>query len=356
MARIVVLALPGVVPFELGIPARIFGAAVDQAGGRLYEVVTCSLDGRPVRTDADYSISVEHDARALATADIVVIPPSHALGSVMADGRLPAEVTDALALVRPGAKLVAICTGAFVLGAAGLLDDRPATTHWRLADRLARLFPKIAVDPDVLFVDDGDVLTSAGVAAGIDLCLHLIRSEHGSAVASAVSRDCVVPPARDGGQAQYIERPVPEPSAGSTAAARQWALEHLDRPLALADLAGRAALSTRTFTRRFRAETGLSPGQWLARQRVDLARHLLEATDLPIDLIADRAGFGTATSMRQHLHAAIGVSPSAYRRTFQPAQLFRPPTGSAQSAQRPAPSLVQRPAQRPAEHPAPARQ
>lgn len=172
------------------------------------------------------------------------------------------------------------------------------------------------VDPDVLFIDDGDVLTSAGVAAGIDLCLHIVRRDHGSAVANQVARICVVPPTRDGGQAQYIKRPVPDVSKGSTATTRSWALEHLDRPFSLADLAVHASMSVRTFTRRFRDETGLSPAQWLIRHRVDLARHLLETSDLPIDHIVRRAGFGTPDSLRKHLHATIGVSPDTYRRTF----------------------------------------
>jgi transcriptional regulator GlxA family with amidase domain len=318
MHRIVVLTLPGVIPFELGIPARIFGAALDAAGRPYYEVITCSVDGLPVRTDADYSITVEHDARILATADTVIISPTHDLDEMYWEGTLPGPLRDTLAQVRPGTRMVAICTGTFVLAAAGLLDGRPATTHWRHAEQLATLYPSIKVDPDVLYVDDGDVLTSAGVAAGIDLCMHLVRRDHGSAVANQVARTCVVPPARDGGQAQYIQRPAPSASEGSTSVARQWALERLDQPLSLADLAAHSAMSTRTFTRRFRAETGLSPGQWLIRQRVDLARHLLEATDLSIDHVADRAGFGTATSLRQNLQATIGISPSAYRHTFQP--------------------------------------
>ncbi|GAB3661944.1 helix-turn-helix domain-containing protein [Actinocorallia lasiicapitis] len=316
MHRVVVLALPGVVPFELGIPARIFGAARDGDQSRLYEVLTCSLDGLPVRTDADYAITVEHSATVIATADTLVIPPSHALHDISPDGMLPDPLKAAFSQLRPGTRLVAICTGAFVLGAAGLLDGRPSTTHWRLASQLARLFPRTTVDPDVLFIDDGDVLTSAGVAAGIDLCLHIVRRDHGSAVANGVARTCVVPPSRDGGQAQFIERPVPEPQSGNTAATRAWALDNLSRPLSLDELAAHAAMSKRTFTRRFRAETGLSPGQWLTGQRVELARSLLETTDLPIDLIADRTGLGTPTSLRQHLRNSLGVTPSTYRRTF----------------------------------------
>ncbi|MGW7458827.1 GlxA family transcriptional regulator [Streptomyces sp. NPDC054797] len=320
MHRIGVLALDGVVPFELGIPARIFGAARDLTGNALYSVTTCSLDGRPVRAEADYELSVAHDASVLATVDTVVIPPSHSLGPIREEGRLPDALRSALAAVRPGTRMVAICTGSFVLAAAGLLDHRPATTHWREAERLQRMFTRVRVDPDVLFVDDGDVLTSAGVAAGVDLCLHIVRRDHGSEVANEVARACVVPPWRDGGQAQYIRRPVPAPTENGTAPTRSWVLERLAEPVTLADMAAHAKVSVRTFTRRFRDEVGASPGQWLVRQRIDRARHLLETTDWPIDTVADRAGLGSGASLRQHLHAAIGVSPQAYRRTFRAVQ------------------------------------
>ncbi|MGW2917046.1 GlxA family transcriptional regulator [Streptomyces angustmyceticus] len=317
MHRVGVLALDGVVPFELGIPARIFGAAHSAEGEPLYTVVTCSPDGRPVRADADYDIAVAEDASVLASVDTVVIPPSHALATIAEDGRLPEELRKVLGYIRPGTRMVAICTGAFVLAAAGLLDHRPATTHWKEALQLQRLFTTVRVDPNVLFVDDGDVLTSAGAAAGVDLCVHLVRRDHGSAVANEVARTCVVPPWRDGGQAQFIRLPVPEPSAGGTAATRVWALERLGEPLTLNALAAHARVSVRTLTRRFRDEVGMSPGQWLAGQRIERARHLLETTDWPIDLVAHHAGFGTGTSLRQHLHAAVGVSPQTYRRTFR---------------------------------------
>ncbi|WP_329334613.1 helix-turn-helix domain-containing protein [Streptomyces sp. NBC_01352] len=309
--RVVVLALDGVYPFELGIPSRILGAA----DGR-YEVLTCSVDGRPVRSNADFTIGVEHGPEILATADTVVIAPvdpSH----VGTD--LPDEVVAALALIRPDARIVSICTGAFVLAAAGLLDGHMATTHWQLADRFRRMYPHIALDPDVLFVDDGRILTSAGAASGVDVCLHLVRRDHGSELANTVARRCVVPPFRDGGQAQYIEQPVPEQGAAGTAATRAWALERLGDPLTLADLAGHARMSLRTFARRFNEEVGLSPGRWLIQQRLSRARHLLEASDLSVDQIAGQVGFATGASLRQHLHASIGVSPQAYRRTFQTA-------------------------------------
>ncbi|WP_371670719.1 helix-turn-helix domain-containing protein [Streptomyces sp. NBC_00289] len=316
--RVVVLALDGLLPFELGIPHRIFGRPKDARGRHLYEVVTCSI--RPpgsVETDADFAIDVRYGPEALATADTVVVPASYELGPVYEEGVLTPELAAALARIRPGTRLTAICTGGYVLAAAGHLDGRPAATHWADADRFQRLFPRIRVDPDVLFIDDGDVLTSAGVAAGIDLCLHMVRRDHGTAVANEVARRTVVPPHRDGGQAQYIHRPLPEPQLATTTTARAWALGRLHEPIQLRDMAEQEAMSVRTFTRRFREETGVSPGQWLTQQRVERARHLLESTDLSVDQIARDAGFGTAQSMRQHLQTALGVTPTAYRRTFR---------------------------------------
>ena len=316
--RVVVLALDGLLPFELGIPQRIFRLARDAQGRHLYDVVTCSIrPPGPVRTDADFAILVENGPQALATADTVVVPASYELGPVYEEGVLTDELVAALAHVRPGTRLVAICTGGFVLAAAGCLDGRPATTHWSSAERFQRLFPKIRVDADVLFVDDGDVLTSAGVAAGIDLCLHIVRRDHGTAIANDVARRTVVPPHRDGGQAQYIQRPLPEPQLATTTAARAWALRRLHEPIQLRDMAEQEAMSVRTFTRRFREEAGVSPGQWLTGQRVERARRLLESTDLSVDQVARDAGFGTAQSMRQHLQATLGVTPTAYRRTFR---------------------------------------
>ncbi|MEV4005406.1 helix-turn-helix domain-containing protein [Actinomadura sp. NPDC049753] len=316
MHRVAVLALDGVIPFELGIPSRIFGDAVGADGEPLYEVITCTVDGRPVTSSAGFTIGVECGAEAVGGADTVVIPPSNALGPVREHGRLPEPTAKALSYIRPGARIVSICTASYVLAAAGLLDDRPATTHWREAEHFQGMFPLVRVDPGVLFVDDGDVFTSAGAAAGVDLCLHLVRLDHGSEVANRVARGCVVPPWRDGGQAQYIERPIPEPSQATTADTRAWALKHLDRPVTLAELAAHARTSVRTFTRRFRDEVGMTPGQWLIRQRVERARQLLEGSDLPIDHVAEQSGFGASSSLRQHFRAIIGISPAAYRRTF----------------------------------------
>ncbi|MYW68048.1 helix-turn-helix domain-containing protein [Streptomyces sp. SID8379] len=316
--RVVVLALDGIIPFELGIPQRIFGRARSAAGDPVYSVVTCGLEGPgPVRTDADYAILVEHGPEALGTADTVIVPSSYTLGPVYEEGRLSPALAAALAHVRPGTRMVSICVGSYVLAAAGLLDGRPATTHWADAEHFQRTYPAVLVDPDVLFIDDGDILTSAGVAAGIDLCLHIVRRDHGTAVANDVARRTVVPPHRDGGQAQYIERPVPEPQSATTTAARAWALARLHEPIQLRDMAEQESMSVRTFTRRFREETGISPGQWLTRQRVERARHLLESSSLSIDQVATDAGFGTAQSMRQHVQAALGVTPTTYRRTFR---------------------------------------
>jgi transcriptional regulator GlxA family with amidase domain len=314
--EVAVLVLPDSMAFEVGLPHKFLGGAVDASGRRLYRVRVATLDGGPVRTSAGYSVLPEHDASILATADTVVVPGVYGT-SVMTDGTLPPGLATLLRQTARSARMVSICTGAFVLAAAGLLDGRPATTHWMHTDAFARLFPQVDLDPDVLFVDDGDVLTSAGNAAGIDLLLHVLRRDHGSEVANLVARRSVVAPWRDGGQSQFIERPVLEAGDSGTAATRAWALERLSEPLSLADLAAHARMSVRTFTRRFREETGLSATRWLVQQRIALARRLLEATDTPVERVATDAGFGTTASLRAHLHAAVGVAPLTYRRTYQ---------------------------------------
>ncbi|MGP4112219.1 GlxA family transcriptional regulator [Streptomyces sp. 4N509B] len=315
--RVAVLVRPGLLSIELGIAHRIMGIARTPAGDPLYEVVTCAPVPGVLRTDADFTVTVEHGPEAVAEADTVIVPASHNADETMREGCLPPELADALARRGPGTRIASICSGAFVLGAAGLLDGRRATTHWAYADLFRRLFPRVRLDPDVLYVDEGEVLTSAGVASGIDLCLHMVRSDFGTAVANSVARRTVVPPHRDGGQAQFVERPVPAPRVHTTGNARAWALDRLAEPLTLRELAARESMSVRTFTRRFREETGMSAQRWLTQQRVERARQLLEETDLPVDRVAREAGFGTATSMRQHLAAALGVSPSRYRRTFR---------------------------------------
>lgn len=314
--RVAVLVRDGVLPFELSIVHRIFGQARSAAGAALYEVVTCAIEPGEIRTDADFTVTVTHGPQALAEADTVVVPGSE-VDFEPRIGPLDPSLTAALARIPSGTRIASICTGSFVLAAAGLLTGRRATTHWRSSARFQERFPDVAFDVDVLYTDDDGVLTSAGAASGIDLCLYMIRTDYGAAVANEVARGSVVPPHRDGGQAQYVRRPMPDPGISSTSRARRWALENLERPVTLRELAAQESTSVRTFTRRFRDEIGVSPGRWLIRQRVERACALLERSDLPVDQVALTAGFGTADSMRLHLQAELGVSPSAYRATFR---------------------------------------
>jgi transcriptional regulator GlxA family with amidase domain len=316
MHRIAVLLLPPVVGFDAAIAPTLFSNATDADGNELYDVVTCGLTPGPVAATTGFDLVPAAGPDALATADTVVIPGTR-YPPARIDGVLAPDAADALARIRPGTRLVSICTGAFVLAAAGLLDGRPATTHWKFADSMRRLHPQVLLDENVLFVDDGDVLTSAGLAAGIDLCLHIIRSDHGAQVANAVARYCVVPPWREGGQAQFIDRQVPAPDQFSTAATREWALQHLDEELTVQCLARHANMSARTFNRRFREETGQSPGVWVRNRRVDRARELLELRDLPVDEVARQAGLGSGGNLRHHLRRGVGMSPSSYRKVYQ---------------------------------------
>jgi transcriptional regulator GlxA family with amidase domain len=316
MHRVAVLLLPPVVGFDAAIAPTLFANAADADGNALYDVVTCALTEGPVEATAGFHVLPGTGPEVLATADTVVIPGTR-YPPARIDGTLPADVSAALATIRPGTRLVSICTGAFVLAAAGLLDGRPATTHWKFADAMRRMHPEVLVDENVLFVDDGDILTSAGLAAGIDLCLHIIRRDHGAQVANAVARYCVVPPWREGGQAQFIDRQVPTPDHYSTAPTRQWALRHLDEELTVQRLARHAKMSTRTFNRRFREETGESPGAWIRSRRVDRARELLESRDLSVDEIARLSGLGSGGNLRHHLRRGMGMSPSSYRKVYQ---------------------------------------
>jgi len=316
MHRVAVLLLPPVVGFDAAIPPLLFSNATDADGNALYEVVTCALTPGPVAATTGFAVLPAAGPEALETADTVVIPGTR-YPPARIDGVLAPEASEVLARIRRGTRLVSICTGAFVLAAAGLLDGRRATTHWKFADDMRRLHPQVLVDENVLFVDDGDVLTSAGLAAGIDLCLHIIRSDHGAQVANAVARYCVVPPWREGGQAQFIDRQVPAPDHFSTAATREWALEHLGEELTVHRLARHANMSARTFSRRFREETGQSPGAWVRSRRVDRARELLESRDLPVDQVARLSGLGSGGNLRHHLRRGVGMSPSSYRKSYQ---------------------------------------
>lgn len=278
-----------------------------------YDVRICAAEPAPLRLWPWGVLEPEHGLEALDEADTVIVPPP---GWERLE--YPPELLDGLRRAHArGARIASVCTGAFVLGAAGLLDDRPAITHWQSVDALARAFPLARIQRTVLYVDDGDILTSAGSAAGLDLCLHLVRRDHGSRVAGQVARHTVVAPHRDGGQAQYVPTPVPEPSSAPFSASLDWARERLDRPVEIASWARAAGQSPRTFARHFRAATGVTPLQWLAAERVRRAQELLEDSDLPVEAVAERCGFGTAAGLRKHFGRRLGTTPQEYRRTFR---------------------------------------
>jgi AraC family transcriptional activator FtrA len=310
--RVAALCLDGVVAFDLAVPAEVFSLAWAN-GGPLYEFTACAPRAGAVRTTTGFEIAAVAGLEAADAADTVIVPGYRAVFDAP-----PEPALEALrAAVARGARVASICTGAFALAHAGLLDGRRATTHWFAAAELAQRFPAIDVDPDVLYVDEGPILTSAGLSAGIDLCLHLIRADHGEVIGSQVARAMVASPHRAGGQAQFIERALPAaPDSGSLEGVRAWALDHLTEPLDVATLAARAAVSPRTFARRFVAETGTTPLKWLHAQRVLEARRLLEHTDLSIEQVATRAGFGSAPSLREHFRRAMRTTPTAYRRAF----------------------------------------
>lgn len=310
MHRIAVIAVPPVTVFDLSIPELVFShVLVDGSPG--YEVVVCTPDPGVVESGSSLGVVVAHGLEAAADADTVMVTGTHARKDV--DGRVIDVLREAAGR---GCRVASICSGAFVLAEAGLLDGRSATTYWTLSEEFAERFPLVDLQPGVLFVVDGPILTSAGLAAGIDLCLHIVRNDYGAVAANEIARLAVVAPIRPGGQAQFIATPLPPERGASLALTRAWALERLDRPLTLGELADHARTSTRTLTRRFREETGLSPLQWLLHQRVDRARELLEATGLPVDQVARESGLGTADSLRLHLHRRTGLSPSGYRAAF----------------------------------------
>ena len=308
MHVVMALALPTVEAFDLAIPAQVF---TDASLTERYEFAVCASEAGLVQSTAGFAVQAEHGLEALAAADTVVVPGYKPLDDP--GERVCAALRQA---ADRGARIVSVCTGAFALAAAGLLDHRRATTHWQYAAQLATRYPTVEVDPDVLWVDEGAVLTSAGLAAGIDLCVQLVRADHGSQAAVAVARWMVVAPHREGGQAQWLERPVPTPGE-SLAATTEWALEHLADPLTVADLAKHAGWAPRTFTRQFTAQTGMSPLRWLTAARVREARRLLEVSDLPVEVIADRCGLGTAANLRLHLARDAGTTPTAYRAAYQ---------------------------------------
>ncbi len=306
-----VLVLDGLAIFEFGVICEVFGIDRSADGVPNFDFKVCGPEaGRPVRTAVGATLTPDHGLDALIGADLVAIP---AIGGTDYRPEALAAVREAVAT---GSTVLTVCSGAFLAGAAGLLDGRPCTTHWMHADDLAAAYPTARVDRNVLFVDDGNLITSAGTAAGIDACLHLVRRELGAEVTNKIARRMVVPPQRDGGQRQYIDQPIPVRYSEGFAPQLDWILANLDKPHTVASLAARASMSARTFARRFVEETGRTPMQWVTDQRVLYARRLLEETDLDIDRVADRCGFGTATLLRHHFRRIIGVTPSDYRRRF----------------------------------------
>lgn len=325
---VAVLALPDVVPFDLVIAGQIFGDSRPLGGRARYRVLLCGSTPGLVPMAGGVPVGVPLGLDALAEADTVIVP-----GRAEAEGAVSAPVVAALAAAaQRGARMLSICTGAFVLGEAGVLDGHRATTHWAHTDRLATRFPRVTVDPRVLYVDEGVVLTSAGMAAGIDLCLHVVRGDHGAEVANAIARRMVVAPHRTGGQAQFIEQPVPVTRDSMLQQAQAWALTRLGEPLSVEALARHANTSVRHFTRRFRAEFGTTPLEWLLAERVRLAQRLLEQTDLPVQRIAERAGFGSTIALRRHFARAAGTTPLAYRQTFRGSGGPRPGRAAARLA------------------------
>jgi AraC family transcriptional regulator, transcriptional activator FtrA len=311
--RVAIVVVESVVPFDLAVPCQVFARGREDLGAVRYRAAVCAAAPGPVRTSAGFAIEVPHGLEALEGADTVVVAGMADLGLP-----IPPEVCAALrAAAARGARIASVCTGAFVLAEAGLLDGRRAATHWEDAPLLAARYPAVRVDAEVLYVDEGRVLTSAGIAAGIDLCLHLVRQDYGAEVANAVARRLVVPPHRSGGQAQFAERPLPALAGGGLEPTRRWMLERLAEPLTLAAMAAHAGMSRRTFSRRFHAETGASPLRWLIHQRVLLAQRLLERTSEPLERLAGRCGFGSALVLRQHFRAVVGTTPSAYRLAFR---------------------------------------
>ncbi|MGW1712738.1 GlxA family transcriptional regulator [Streptomyces sp. NPDC002156] len=317
MHTVAVLALEGVIPFDLSAPIDAFGWARLPDGREAYRVRVCSVTAGDEVSAGPFTVRAPYGLDALADADTIILP-----GTVDPTLPLPPGVAEALcAAAANGTRIASICVGAFLFAATGLLDGLRATTHWIAAQDLAAMYPKVTVDPNVLYVDNGRCLTSAGAAAALDMCLHMIRNDHGSAVAAQAARMCVMPLEREGGQAQFIVQAQPPAPAGATMEpVLRWLEEQADRDdLTLADIAAQAGMSTRTLNRRFREQTGTTPLQWLHRARVRRAQHLLETTTHPVERIAAQTGFGSPTAFRDRFKRVVGTSPQAYRRTFQAA-------------------------------------
>jgi AraC family transcriptional activator FtrA len=306
----------GFTAFELGVVCEVFGD--DRwvpAGDPWYRLFLCAdtTDSASVTADAGFQVTVPYGLEVISTADTIIVAPTYKPEQV------PEAVYEALRRAHArGARILSLCFGAFVLATAGLLDGRRVATHWAECEELARRFPLISVDAGVLFVDEGDILTGAGSAASIDLCLHVVRQDFGSEIATQLARQLVVPPQRDGGQAQFIDKPLPVlDSTDLFADTVAWVQEHLDDPVTVEDLAARSAMSPRTFARRFLAATGTTPYQWLLAQRVQLAQRLLEVSDLSVESVARESGFCTASNLRKHFGRIVRTSPQAYRHAFQ---------------------------------------
>lgn len=339
--NVAVVVLNNFSPFELGVICEVFGSDRSDEGLPAHDFAVVAGEPGPLRSETGFTIETPFNLERIKQADLIAVPAMRDDVARCESGQFPEPLLAALRDgMSRGARVLSVCTGAFILGAAGLLDGRRCTTHWRHAGQLARMFPAADVDPSVLYVDDDPVITSAGTAAGIDACLHLVRKDQGSRVANAIARRMVVPPHRDGGQAQFVEHPVARLAADTLGDVIGWMELHLDEQVTIADLASRAAMSARTFARRFVQETGTTPQRWLTGQRILLAQQLLEESDAPVDVVAERSGFGNATTMRHHFRSWRATTPDAYRRQFRDpaarASTFAARAAAARAAAEPA--------------------